>query len=153
MEAALYPGGSTDRGQSNGAPNGAPDGGTGRRTTRSMSFSPPLTRSSSPASAAAAAEPASTEQRRLVSKRSLTLPSMDMAVLPLRGRRSRARATPADPQLMSLTTQLPWEIMVQIFFFLELRDLLRARLVCRRWKALSDDNVLWQQVRRRRGRR
>jgi len=143
MEAARRPAGAPDRGQGNGAANGAPDGDTGRRMTRSMSVSPSPTRSSSPASA---------EQRRLVNKRSLTLPSMDLAAAPLHGGRSRANATPADAQLASLTAQLPWEIMVRIFHLLDLRDLLRARLVCRRWKALSDDNVLWQQVRgRRRG--
>ena len=40
----------------------------------------------------------------------------------------------------------PEELLLKIFFLLDAKDVARAGQACRRWRALSEDDVLWRKI-------
>lgn len=49
------------------------------------------------------------------------------------------------PRVLTISS-LPDELLVQIFQFLELDDVLACERVCRRWKALAADDAIWRRI-------
>ncbi|BBI16240.1 F-box protein [Neochlamydia sp. S13] len=53
--------------------------------------------------------------------------------------------SPNDSTVTSIK-QLPNELLLHIFSFLQALDLLEVELTCHRWKNLAEDKILWKNL-------